>query len=281
MSSALKWEACRERTEKRSEMRIYCHELQQNYRLLLIWSAVIAGMNMIIMLIFPQLADQAQEMEAVYANLGAFSDAFGMDRLSFVTPMGFYGVEGGAMISIGGGMLAGLLGSSILSKEEGRHTAEFLFTMPLRREEIALQKLAALLSLIAAFHVICAVCGAGAFAIIGEAVEWKPFLLYHLAQLLMQAEIGLICFGVSAFLRRVSLGTGIGIAMLLYFLQLSANISDKLDWLKYITPYYYADAASILPREAVDWKLAALGMAYGILAAGVGIRRLGRKDLSC
>lgn len=262
-------------------MRVYRHELQQNWKLLLIWSAVVAGMNMIIMLIFPQMADQAQEMEAVYANLGAFSDAFGMDRLSFVTPMGFYGVEGGAMISIGGGMLSGLLGGGILCKEEGRHTAEFLFTMPLRREEIALQKLEALLTLIILFNLICMGCGAGAFVMIGEAVEWKPFLLYHLAQLLMQAELGLICFGVSAFLHRVSLGLGIGIAMLFYFLQLFANISDKLDWLKYVTPYCYADAANILPKEAVDWKLAALGAAYGIIAACVGVYQLGRKDLSC
>ena len=36
--------------------------------------------------------------------------------------------------------LAGLLGSGILCKEEGKHTAEFLMTMPVRRQKVALQK---------------------------------------------------------------------------------------------------------------------------------------------
>lgn len=261
-------------------MRVFRHELQQNRKLLLIWTAVVGGMIFVIMLIFPQMQSQVEDMTDMFSNLGGFSAAFGMDKMSFATPMGFYGVEGGAMISIGGGMLAAILGGNMLCKEEGNHTAEFLLTMPLRRENAALQKLAAAAVMIVAFNAVCMILGMGAFAAVGEEIAWKEFLLYHGAQVLMQLELGALCFCLSAFLRKVSMGVGIGVAMSFYFLQMFANITDGLEWLKYITPYYYSDAANIFPAVSVEWGLAALGMAYALAAVIVGIIKYGRKDLA-
>lgn len=152
-------------------MSVYLHELKQNWKLLTIWTAVVAGMNFVIMFIYPEMAGQTEEVMDIYGNLGAFSDAFGMNRLNLGSALGFYGVEGGAMISIGGGMLAGLLGSGILCKEEGKHTAEFLMTMPVRRQKVALQKLAAVCTLVMLFNLVCTSVVVAAFAVIGESLD--------------------------------------------------------------------------------------------------------------
>lgn len=261
-------------------MRVFRHELQQNRKLLMIWTAVVAGMIFIIMLIFPQMESQVEDMTDLFANMGGFSAAFGMDKISFATPMGFYGVEAGAMIAIGGGMLAAILGGNVLCKEEGNHTAEFLLTMPMRRENIALQKLAAAAVMTVIFNAVCMGLGIAAFIAVGEEVAWKEFLLYHLAQTLMQLEIGALCFCLSAFMRKVSMGVGIGAAMLFYFLQLFVNVTDKLEWLKYVTPYYYSDAGNIFPQASVEWGLVILGMGYAAAAAVIGVIQYGRKDLA-
>lgn len=258
---------------------IYFHECKQNWKLLTIWTLVVAGMNIIIMLIYPEMAGQTEEVMEIYGNLGAFSDAFGMNRLNLGTALGFYGVEGGAMVSIGGGMLAGLLGSGILCKEEGKHTAEFLMTMPVRRENVALQKLAAVCTMVALFNLVCLAAGALAFVIIGESMDGGLFLKYHFAQLVMQLEIGCICFGISAFLRKVSAGVGIGVALIFYFLQMFVNVSEAVEWLKYVTPYYYSDASFILSGYDMEWELMLWGVLLGCVAAGVGTWWFGHKDL--
>lgn len=260
-------------------MTLFVHEWKQSRKMLLIWTAVVAGMTFIFMLIFPQMAGQMEDMTDIYANLGSFSAAFGMDKINFATPLGFYGIEAGAMISIGGGMLAALLSGNILCKEEGGHTAELLFTMPHRRTSISLWKALAAGTMIAAFNLVCVLAGIGAFACIGEELMWKEFLLYHTAQLLMQLEIGMLCFCISAFWHRTSMGVGIGVAMTFYFLQMFVNITDKAAFLKYFTPYYYADASNILPTATIEWKFVALGMVYGILAFVGGVYYYARKDL--
>ena len=43
----------------------------------------------------------------------------------------------------------------------------------------------------------------------GEDIPWKEILLLHLAYSLLQIEIASICFGISAFLRKGSLGVGL------------------------------------------------------------------------
>ena len=86
------------------------------------------------------------------------------------------------------------------------------------------------------------------------------------ALLLLQAEIGALCFGLSAILRRGGLGLAMGLAALLYFAGLLINLDQGLDWLRFVTPYFYADAARIFAGETpagpmlAGCVLGALGM---------------------
>jgi len=184
------------------------------------------------------------------------------------------------MLSIGGGMFGALIGISMLSKEEGNHTSEFLFTMPLTRKETVIYKGITMLCLVFLFDLVCVVMGIASFLVIGEDMEVKKFFLYHLAQMIMHMEIGMICFGISSFLRKNSIGIGFGVAILMYFLQMFVNISDKVEFLKYATPYYYADAANIFPSQSIDLTLVIIGVITGIVIMTVGVGRYMNKDLA-
>ena len=115
--------------------------------------------------------------------------------------------------------------------------------------------------------------------IIGENVPWKEFNLMHLSFLLMQIEIASICFGISSFLRKNSMGIGLGLAMMLYFLNIVANITDKAEFLKYITPFGYTEGADIISDGAINSTMVLLGMLYAAIGIAAAYWQYSRKDI--
>ena len=71
------------------------HELKEGRITLLIWTAVIAFMLSLCILIYPEMEMQMGDVSSIFAKMGGFSAAFGMDRLNFGEFTGFFGVECG------------------------------------------------------------------------------------------------------------------------------------------------------------------------------------------
>ena len=94
------------------------------------------------------------------------------------------------------------------------------------------------------------------------------------------AEEAGICFGVSAFLRRGELSIGMGIAILLYFLGIVANLSEGAAFLRVITPFGYTEGADILANGGLDGGLILCGMAYTAAGILTAYRKYTGKDLS-
>jgi ABC-2 type transport system permease protein len=117
-------------------------------------------------------------------------------------------------------------------------------------------------------NVVVYLLSIGSMALIGEAVPWKEVNLMHLAYYCLQLELGGICFGVSAFLRKGSLGVGLGIAVMLYFANLISNMAEVAEGLRYITPFAYCDGADIVTKGNLDLLL--LGIGFLFTAAGIG-----------
>lgn len=261
-------------------MIFFIHEIKMNMKSFLIWALSIGGMVFGFMLLFPSMETSISEISGAFADMGSFSQAFGMDKINFTTPMGYYGIEAGVVISIGGSMFAAILGISLLAKEEGNHVTEFIYSSPNTRNYFLSSKLAAMAVLFLLFHLICAGMGLlGFFFIKGEILQ-KEFLLYHIAQYIMQLEIGCICFGISAFLKKNNVGMGIGIAILLYFINIFANITDKVDMLHYITPFYYSDGADIFSTGKIQIEYMIPGIVIALLGVITGYIQYNRKDMS-
>lgn len=260
-------------------MTIFKKELRSGLVSLLVWTLVIGGLMAVCVGLYPSMEGSMGDMSALFADMGDFSAAFGLDKLPFGTIMGFYGTECGNILGLGGAFFAALTAMGLLAGEEGGHTAEFLLTHPVSRTRVAGEKLAALAAMILALNLICFACGAGGILAIGEEAEWGELLRYHGAVLLMHLEVGGLCFGLSSLLRWSSFGLALGLAVLLYFLGLLINLDAGLEPLRFVTPYYYADAARVFSGESLTAPLLA-GCAWGLLGAGAGLRRYARKDIS-
>ncbi|MDY4105564.1 MAG: ABC transporter permease subunit [Oscillospiraceae bacterium] len=260
-------------------MTLIRHELRQGRTGFWIWTASIASLILVCILLFPEMKTQMDSVSEMFATMGAFSAAFGMDRLGFGTLLGFYSVECGNILGLGGAFFAAFLASASLAKEEKDHTAEFLLTHPVSRVTVITEKLAALVLQLVAMNVLVFLLSVAGVAFIGEEIPWKELSLLHLAYFLMQLEVAGICFAISAFLRGGSAGIGLGLATLLYFLNIIANLSEKLDWMKYLTPFGYTEAADIVTDGALDGPMVAVGMAVTVLAVAVAYWWYSRKDI--
>lgn len=260
-------------------MTLIKHELRQGRIPFLIWTASVGFLLAVCVFLFPEMKGQMEDVGDVFSSMGSFSDAFGMDRLNFGTLLGFYAIECGNVLGLGGAFFAALCGAGILSKEEKDRTAEFLLTHPVSRARIVTEKLVSAYAQIIAMNLIIYGISLGSIAAIGESVPWKELNLLHLAYFLLQAELAGICFGISAFVRRGSAGIGLGIAAGMYFLNLVANIAQAAEFLKYVTPFGYAEGADIIEKGCLDGTLVAIGLALGAIGIGAAYGKYCGKDV--
>ena len=255
------------------------HELKQGRTALVIWTASIAFLMVICILMFPEMKQEMDSVSDMFASMGSFTEAFGMDRINFGTLLGFYAVECGNILGLGGAFFASLIAITVLAKEEKERTAEFLLTHPVSRVRIVTEKLTAVLIQIVLINAVIWALSAASIAIIGEEIPWKELNLMHLSYFLLQIELAGICFGLSAFLRRGGLGIGLGLATVMYFLNIVANISDSAEFLKYITPFGYTEGADIVANGSLDTAMVLLGMAYTAIGIAAAYWKYCKKDI--
>ena len=183
------------------------------------------------------------------------------------------------MLGLGGAFYASLCAVGILCKEEKERTAEFLLTHPVSRRRIITEKLAAVLIQITAMNLIVYAVSIGSITLVGETVPWKEIHLLHLAYYLLQLELAGICFGLSAFMRKGSVGAGLGLAAVMYFLNLIANIAESAEFLKYVTPFGYCEGAYIVDNGRLDGTLIIIGMTICFVCIFIAYLKYTKKDI--
>ena len=261
-------------------MRLLKHELKQNRISLLVWTGAISFLLAVCIFLYPEMKGEMESISDVFADMGSFTAAFGMDQVNFGSLLGYYSIECGNTFGLGGAFFAALCGASILAKEEKDCTAEFLLTHPISRVKVITQKLLAVFSQILILNIVVCVAVIISMTAIGETIPWKEVWLLHIANFVLQIELASICFGISAFLKRGSLGVGLGVAISMYCLNLISNITESASFLKYITPFGYAEGADIVTNVELDIKLISIGILLAIAGIGVAYWKYTKKDIA-
>lgn len=261
-------------------MTIFKHEFRQGRLSLIIWAAAIAFMMAACILIYPQMGTQMDEISKSFAEMGGFSQAFGMDKLNFGEFIGFFGIECGNVLGLGGAFFAALLGVSALAKEEKEHTAEFLLTHPISRSRVITEKLLAVVAQLVVLNLAVIAVSTLSMVVVDVSADGKTLALLYLAYFLMQLEIAAITFGISAFIRGSGMGVGLGLATTMYFVNIIANLMDETKFLKYITPFGYTDGAEIINSQAIPVGYLSVGMLAGAIAIVCAYSKYTKKDIA-
>lgn len=260
-------------------MSIYLHEFRLSKTSMIIWTSAISLFMILCIFLYPSMREQMKEISETFANMGTFSQAFGLDKVSFGTIMGYYSVECGNVLGLGGAFFAAITGINVIAKEEKEHTAEFLISHPIKRSSVVFQKAMVVLSEVVILNMIVYVLSLISLLCIKEDINYMKFTLIHLAYLLMQIEIAFICFGISSLSLKGSIGIGLGLAAIFYFINIIANLMDKLSWVKYFTPFGFCDGATIISSGKLDYKYIIVGYIVMILCVGFSFYYYNKKDI--
>ena len=76
----------------------------------------------------------------------------------------------------------------------------------------------------------------------------------------MQMEVGTICFFFSACVKKSLMGAGLGLTLLLFAADMMCRVVPAIEDVKYLTPFYYANAADIFAEGKMNGAMAAVGL---------------------
>lgn len=263
-------------------MNVLRRDLVRNRRTFLVWTMSIALLSVWLVSMYSSVAGPGTNIQQYAEQFPeSFKKAFGLDRLSLSDILGYFGTEVHIMIILFGSIFAVLLSSSLLSREENEKTIEFLLARPVSRQQVVTEKLGAYVAYVLLFSAIVWAASYAAILVFykGEFTArsfWNLALMTTLV-LLTFANLG---FLGSVFItrNRTVFSGALGLVLVAYALQIAADTSDRLRFLRYVTPMKWASAADVL-TGGIDGVYVAIMFAVNVAALVATYVVYGRKDI--
>ncbi|MBY0095632.1 ABC transporter permease subunit [Mesobacillus maritimus] len=236
-------------------MNIMIREMKANLKSLLIWSIgvlamVIAGMGK-----YAGMKGTGQTMNELMAEMPKSLQAImGTSGFDLATALGFYGLLYLYLIVMAS-IHAVMLGANIIAKEERDKTAEFLLVKPVSRAKVISMKLLTALIHIVLFNLVTLLSSIIMVERFAEAETVTDGLLLLMSGMFILQLIFLLLGSVVAAVYRKSKKASVistGIMLVLFILSILINMTEKIEMLKYITPFKYFEAATILNNGKLE-----------------------------
>ncbi|WLR55888.1 ABC transporter permease subunit [Mesobacillus subterraneus] len=230
-------------------MNLFKREMKANRKSLIIWSIgvifmVAAGMGK-----YASLEGTGQSMNALMADMPKSMQAImGTGSLDLSTPIGYYGVLF-LYLAVMGAIHAAMLGSNIIAKEERDKTVEFLLVKPVSRTRMITSKLIAALVNILIFNIVTFTSSVGMVQKYAEGENMTgDITLLMIGMFILQLIFLVIGSAIAASYKNAKKATSLstGILLILFILSIAIDMNEKLDGLKFLTPFKYYDAKLVL-----------------------------------
>ena len=262
-------------------MKIYRRELKANFKSLLIWAFIIALLIIIAAAKFSAYAENPEMLAILDAMPQGMLEAFNMNSFNLTTLTGFFGVM---FIYFGlmGAIAAAMWGSDIISKEERDKTVEFSLVLPVTRSRVITAKALAALTNAVLFMLFTWGFSILAVQKYNPDPDFLNFLRLEMSAMLMIELIflalGLMLGAVMRHYKR-SGSTAVGIIMAAYFVSIASGMYEKLDFLKWFTPFRYFDAGELFRNGQMDSAYMAISVTIIAICTALTYWAYNRRDL--
>ena len=244
-------------------MNIFTRELKANVKSLLIWGGIVILFVSIGMTKFSAYEGNPEMLEILDSMPQALLSAFQLNAFNLTTVEGFLGLMFtfyGLLVTVS----AVMLGSDIISKEERDKTVEFSLAMPITRGKLITAK-----TLAAVVHCICLLGITWAASLVSVAKynpdsEFYNFLrLSMLALFIMQMIFLAVGIFLGCAMRHYKRAGSTAVSLLLgtYFISVIVSLNDKLEFLKYFSPFTYFSPAMLMNESKIDPNYVLLSLA--------------------
>ena len=262
-------------------MNIFIRELKANLKSLVIWSVIIAVLIFMAASKFTAFAGDPEMLKMLDSLPPAMLDVFSMRAFNLTTLSGFYGIM---FIYFGlmGAIASAMWGSDIISKEERDKTVEFSLVLPVSRSRVITAKaLAALVNCILFVLITWAIS-------LVEVQSFNPdqaFYSYLGLQMRAMFVIELIFLALGLLLGcamkqyKRSASIAVGIILATYFMSVVSGMQEKLDFLKWFTPFKYFDAADLFRSGRMDSTYLLISVGIIVVCVALAYFAYNKRDL--
>ncbi len=242
-------------------MNIIKRELRANLKALIIW---VAALSLIILAASTEFGAYQNNPDLIAAFDG-FEDMFaalGGSITNIGTPEGFLSLMS-IYLYLPASIYGALLGSSIISKEEKNKTAEYLFTLPVKRNQVLRSKVIAAIFYQIIFVLIVIIAATLIFYRYDLNSAFYSFMKYMFVALTMISlifmSIGML---LSSYLKQYKKSGSITLGLLIgsYMLNMLIGVIEELEFLKYFVPFQY-----FTPEEMINGNIEFIFMFLSLL----------------
>lgn len=227
-----------------------------NLKSFAIWTGVLIALFLMVYLIYPSLI-AGNQMDKLNDMMKTFPPellkAFNMDISGIDTAFGWVKTEGLVFVLLITGVYGSILGANIVLKEENDKTIEYLISLPVTRKQIVIQKVA--VAVLYIFLMIGILLVFNGIALHGDKdFDAKQFILLSITPIFSTMAIFAISLFVSTFTHKTKkiFGISLGIVFASYFLNMISEMSDKTEFLKYMSVFTLADIRNVITKSEIN-----------------------------
>lgn len=262
---------------------MFKREIKINLKNFIIWNLILIALFSAIFLIYPSIIE-GDNIKALNEMMEMFPEdllkAFNMDISSIDSAFGWIKTEGFVFVLLITGIYSGILGSSILLKEESDKTIEYLNSVPVRRTQIVISKVSAGLIYIVSMVAILGIFNYAGLTFSGE-FDAKSYWLLSITPIFSSIVIFAVCLFLSTFTHKTknTIGISLGIVFAGYFLNIVSELSEETEFLKYISVFTLADIRNVILDEAINPRIVLAAVGLSVVLVGGTLIRYNRKEL--
>lgn len=262
---------------------MFKREIKVNLKSFILWTFLLCIMFLAVFSIYPDLV-KSDGMKMMDDILKAFPEelikSFNMDISSINSAFGWFQTEGLVFILLITGCYSGIIGSNILLKEEDDKTIEYLNSLPITRNKIAISKISAGLIYVIGMTFLIGIFNYIGLLFAGD-FNQKTFFYLSLSPLITSLVIFSLCMFISVFNKKTKkmIGISLGIVFGSYILNILSTISESIEFLKYISIFTLADIRNIIINSSINMVMLIVSFCLSILFLYLSILNYNKKEL--
>ncbi len=257
-------------------------ELRANLKSLLSWSLPMAALLVLYASLQASLSGDGGLLEAKLAAMPeTMRKALGFQGLSLTRPVAYLATNF-LTVTLTSALFGGILGATLVSKEETFHTAELLLTLPVSRAQVLLGKAGALALLVVAFQSVLALTALLSMRVfVPGNLEAGLALQLFAGALLLGLCFGGLGMGLATWVRQSRVAPSAALALVFgsYALGLVSHASERLEALRWLAPFRFVEPSEIVRHGGLDPLHAGGLLLLGAAGLAVALIRFGRKDV--
>ena len=245
------------------------------------WAVGIAGFVVLMVLYWPSIRDQGEDLQRVVDSMPAAMKAFSGDLSAFTSAPGYLQAE---LFGLALPMLLVVYGigrgSDAIAGEEERGHLEMTLAEPVSRVRVALEKAGALgLGLIALGLAAFIAVAAGAAALSME-LSATRLLIAVTGTVVFGFAMGALALAVGGLTGRKAIATGVpaGVVVVAWLLEGIARLTTSAEWALPLSPFHQYTIGAQLTGLAEPWRLLLL-LAAAVVLVAVAAWGLERRDV--